>query len=227
MDESVKAALRRWPQVPDVYGWLSLSERGQWRLHENGAGWVAGQNQPAVNAVQGEPIESLQIRSFIDRNYAHDERGRWYFQNGPQRVYVRIDAAPYVLHFDDVSHQFTTHNNLTARQIQSWWIDDEGRLYACTEHGPGLVSGRDTLAVFQALQTSTGEPLLSVLERRAPPIQPADDTAPKTPAQIPAAYRVWLPACKAAVPNVAPAPLHFCPTGQLADQLGFARCPAP
>ena len=34
MDPSVLNALERWPEVPAVYGWLSLSARGDWRLHE-------------------------------------------------------------------------------------------------------------------------------------------------------------------------------------------------
>src|SRR3546814_12269321 len=37
MDENVIAAMARWPDVPDVFGWLSLTERGQWRLHPQGA----------------------------------------------------------------------------------------------------------------------------------------------------------------------------------------------
>jgi hypothetical protein len=34
---------------------------------------------------------------FIQRNYDHDADGCWYFQNGPQRVYVELEAAPWVL----------------------------------------------------------------------------------------------------------------------------------
>jgi hypothetical protein len=28
MDEMVKRGMARWPDVPDVYGWLSLDRRG-------------------------------------------------------------------------------------------------------------------------------------------------------------------------------------------------------
>jgi hypothetical protein len=34
------------------------------------------------------------------RNYAVDERGCWYFQNGPQRVYVQLEATPYIVRTD-------------------------------------------------------------------------------------------------------------------------------
>ena len=62
---------------PAVYGWLSLDRRGNW-------------------LIKGErDRERSALREFIARNYQADERGRWYFQNGPQRVYVapRLHAA--------------------------------------------------------------------------------------------------------------------------------------
>ena len=34
---------------------------------------------------------------FIARNYEADEHGRWFFQNGPQRVFVDLELAPLVL----------------------------------------------------------------------------------------------------------------------------------
>lgn len=77
MDETVLAAMARWPDVPHVYGWLSLTARGQWRM-------------------RGEPIANAAIRDFIGRNYGCDEDGRWFFQNGPQRVYVTLELTPWV-----------------------------------------------------------------------------------------------------------------------------------
>src|SRR3546814_9129311 len=97
MDENVIAAMALWPDVPDVFGWLSLTERGHGRLHPQGDALlpvgVAGNG-----CSPGQAITSPPILHFIDRNYAADTHGRWYFQNGPQRVYVRLDAAPYILH---------------------------------------------------------------------------------------------------------------------------------
>jgi hypothetical protein len=59
MDPLVLAALAKWPDVPAVTGWLSLTARGDWRL-------------------RGEPIGNDAIRAFIGRNYASDAQGRWY-----------------------------------------------------------------------------------------------------------------------------------------------------
>ncbi|WP_397473968.1 DUF2946 family protein [Pusillimonas sp.] len=228
MDEKVEAAVARWPEVPSVYGWLSLSERGQWRLHQDGTGWAPGCAAIPSDA-PGESIESPQIRAFIDRNYASDPHGRWYFQNGPQRVYIRLDAAPYILHVDNTLLALKTHNGLAVRHIDSWWIDDHGRLYACTEHGPGLVSGRDTPAVFEALHTAAGTPLLSVLEPALLDIgSAANDRIAPMNADTASGHQVWLRVEGAADQNTAePAPLHFCPASALPALLGFSQCPAP
>lgn len=229
MDEQVAAAVTRWPKVPDVYGWLSLSERGQWRLHENGTGWVPGAPGAPCDAA-GEAIASTQICAFINRNYAGDALGRWYFQNGPQRVYVRLDAAPYIVNVGNTVMSLETHNGLAVHTIDSWWIDDSGRLYACTEHGPGLISGRDTPTVFEALYTSTGEPLLSILEPAL-----SDTTGSATNDLFSAALTATKPKFlvrlrpdgDAPQSSADPAPLHFCPAAHLPSRLGFTRCPAP
>ena len=34
MDEIVKAALKKWPNVPDCYGWLALDARGDWYMRD-------------------------------------------------------------------------------------------------------------------------------------------------------------------------------------------------
>lgn len=152
MDTQVIAAMAKWPNVPAVYGWLSLSESGQWRLH------------PAGDALQfpdapGEAITSPQILAFIDRNYEADDRGQWYFQNGPQRVYVRLDAAPFIAHtvIDPASARLKlrTHTGLDVRRLDALFVDNQGRLYAATDRGPVLIAGRDLPALLEAV-TVTG-----------------------------------------------------------------------
>ena len=48
----------------------------------------------------GDRLENEKLVGFINRNYLHDERGNWYFQNGPQRVYVNLEAAPFIARTD-------------------------------------------------------------------------------------------------------------------------------
>jgi hypothetical protein len=81
MDEAVARSMARWPNVPAVYGWLSLDRRGNWRI-------------------KGERIGNAALRDFIARNYLADERGCWFFQNGPQRVFVALAYTPLVVHYE-------------------------------------------------------------------------------------------------------------------------------
>jgi len=60
MDDVVLRALRKWPDVPAVYGWLSLDRRGHW-------------------SIKGQRVVNPALAGFIARNYACDATGRWYF----------------------------------------------------------------------------------------------------------------------------------------------------
>ncbi len=155
MDQSVIDALQRWPNVPAVYGWLSLSARGDWRLHPLG---------DAQRGESGEGISNPQIIGFMGRNYASEPDGKWYFQNGPQRVYVRLDAAPYVAHVEPTGAKLVTHNGLSIGQVLEWRTDEMGQLYAQTNLGGARIDDRDLIDLAEILQTPQGLSLLEVLE---------------------------------------------------------------
>lgn len=97
MDEIVMAALKKWPNVPACYGWLALDARGEWFMRDDRV-----QAAGAFPSVKGSRIVHEKLRDFIERNYTVDETGRWFFQNGPQRVYVELEAAPFVWRLDRV-----------------------------------------------------------------------------------------------------------------------------
>lgn len=151
MDKAVQDALARWPDVPAVFGWLSLTARGQWRLHPDGQAVLGG---------PGESIENKQILRFIDRNYTHDSQGRWFFQNGPQRVFVRIDSAPLVVAVDDARGVLSSHNGQDIEQLDFWLIDCDGRLYFQSPTGPGEIVDKDLGRLVETLITSDGLSLL-------------------------------------------------------------------
>ncbi len=162
MDDQVLAAMARWPGVPAVHGWLSLSARGQWRLHPHGQGWGTTTEEP------GEAITSPQILAFIGRNYSDGGDGRWFFQNGPQRVYVRLDGAPWILHTEPDGHgrlRLRTHTGRPYGPVTHWWLDAEGRLYAQSDQGAGLVTDRDLAQVVDLLRMADGQPLGAWLDR--------------------------------------------------------------
>lgn len=88
MDEQVLRSLMKWPNVPACFGWLALDRRGQWRMRDE----FAQENQ-----LPGQVITHKTLNDFISRNYACDDLGRYFFQNGPQRVFITLDATPWIV----------------------------------------------------------------------------------------------------------------------------------
>jgi hypothetical protein len=131
MDETVIRAMDKWPDVPAVFGWLSLSRRGEW-------------------LIRGERIPHRASCAFISRNYAGDDRGRWFFQNGPQRVYVALEYTPWVIGLD-AGGGLVTHTGTSIRVPEAVWLDDAGNLLLMTELGIGVLDDRDLDAISTRL----------------------------------------------------------------------------
>jgi hypothetical protein len=117
MDEIVALSMAKWPNVPAVYGWLQLDRRGNWRI-------------------KGERVGNAALREFICRNYLADARGCWFFQNGPQRVFVGLAYTPLVVHYEGEA-----------------LVDHCGRPFADTgflqdEEGSVLVEGGGVIALL-------------------------------------------------------------------------------
>jgi hypothetical protein len=121
MDESVVRSMAKWPKVPAVYGWLSLDRRGNW-------------------LIKGERIGNHALREFISRNYGADARGCWYFQNGPQRVFVALAYTPFVMHYQ--GDRLFDHCGRPVEALETL-LDDEGSVLIRGEHGIGLLDDRD------------------------------------------------------------------------------------
>lgn len=150
MDEIVKAALAKWPNVPDCYGWLGLDSRGQWFMRDDraqAAGPFAGPG--ASVASKGSLLRHDKLIDFIGRNYEADARGCWFFQNGPQRVYVELERAPWVWRVDDAG---TVHSHTgRAVVIQAVFVDEAGRVLLDTDLGLGLVHTQDVGRVAELI----------------------------------------------------------------------------
>ena len=152
MDEIVLRSMLKWPDVPAVYGWLSLDRRGNWMIKT-----VAGCFERIAHAA---------VREFIGRNYASDSEGRWYFQNGPQRVFVALDYTPWVYRLDDAGQGFLAHTGAVPRALEAVFLDDAGALLLETEIGIGVLLDRDLSAFLERLTDVRG-PLERLLEEVA------------------------------------------------------------
>ena len=155
MDDIVKAALKKWPNVPAAYGWLGLDTRGDWYLRDE-----AVQAAGRFPRVKGSRIEHEKLREFIHRNYEVDERGCWFFQNGPQRVFVELEAAPFVWRVTamaDGEPRVQGHTGLGA-SVESSWLDQDGRLFLQTDRGLGLVHTLDMEAASHAVESGRWSP---------------------------------------------------------------------
>jgi len=121
MDEIVARSLAKWPDVPAVYGWLELDRRGNW-------------------LIKGERIGNQALREFIGRNYEADAHGRWFFQNGPQRVYVSLAYTPFVMHYEGGG--LYDHCGRPIEALETF-LDEEGSVLIRGSHGIGLLDDRD------------------------------------------------------------------------------------
>ena len=157
MDEIVKAALRKWPQVPHCYGWLALDARGDWYMRDERI-----QAAGPFPRVKGSRIQHGKLIEFIARNYLADEAGAWFFQNGPQRVYLELEAAPWVWRVHaaqsaGAAPTVASHTGLPAVP-RSQWLDDDGRLYLDSDIGFGLVHTQDVGIAADAVETGLWQP---------------------------------------------------------------------
>jgi len=149
MDDLVRQALAKWPDVPDCTGWLALDARGRWRVGEAGAG-------------PRQPIAHAAMNAFISRNYFSAGRC-WLFQNGPQRVFVELEYTPFVWRLhprDGGGWDLIAHTGVTMTP-SAVWLDDQGRFLiqaraATGEPVVGVVHDHDTTLIADQLRDDGG-----------------------------------------------------------------------
>jgi len=142
MDSIVLKSMAKWPNVPDVFGWLSLDRRGNWLIKD-------------------QRISNPLATGFIDRNYQADERGRWFFQNGPQRVFVCLAYTPFVLRTCQIQRDrcLETHTGVQLESVSGAWIDEEGTLILRWSGGNvGSLCDRDLAEVTTWFTNTAGRP---------------------------------------------------------------------
>ena len=160
MDDIVLQAMAKWPDVPHCTGWLGLDARGRWWMRDEKAqamGSFASGFHSATPEARGSELQHEKLTGFINRNYACDEKGakagQYYFQNGPQRVYVELQATPYVWRVQSAAqgYSLTAHTGEPTR-AQRCVLDEHGRVYMETELGFGLVHSLDVGLAADAIE---------------------------------------------------------------------------
>lgn len=139
MDEQVLRSLIKWPNVPHCFGWLALDRRGQWRMRDEFA---------QANQLAGSVIQHTALNEFISRNYACDSLGRYFFQNGPQRVFITLDATPFIVRIIPTENgpQLLTQCG-TEIKPQGALSDEKGNIYI-TGFIPQSLSDQIESAIF-------------------------------------------------------------------------------
>jgi len=133
--------MAKWPSVPNVYGWLQLDRRGNW-------------------LIKGDRIVNAGVTAFIGRNYSADGRGRWFFQNGPQRVFVTLEYTPFVvITASDASTALESHIGQSIARISGAWVDETGSLLLRWAAGLGVLNDRDLTTVSGLFTDLRGKPI--------------------------------------------------------------------
>jgi len=99
----------------------------------------------------GDKITHPALLSFIARNYTHDDDGRWYFQNGPQRVYVNLEATPYIARTDP-AQGFVLHTGEPLALIDDAWITGNGDLILEADDKVAQIDNRDMAEYLEHLR---------------------------------------------------------------------------
>jgi hypothetical protein len=158
MDDIVKQAMAKWPNVPHCYGWLALDARGGWRMRDEAA-------QRA--GAPGDKLNNPALVGFINRNYGHDERGNWYFQNGPQRVYVNLEATPFIARTDP-QQGLVLQTGQALIEVERVYLSDAGTLLFAVGATVAQLDDRDVAQVLGQLQlngqTASDEAVMAWLE---------------------------------------------------------------
>ena len=140
MDDIVKQAMAKWPNVPDCYGWLGLDARGNWYMRDEPA-QSCGAFDSGAPGSKGSELRHAKLIDFIGRNYAVDDRGCWYFQNGPQRVFVELQCTPWIWR---IGQDAMVHDHIDQpADVSESYVDEQGRLYLLAVRGVGLVHTQD------------------------------------------------------------------------------------
>jgi hypothetical protein len=142
MDDIVKQAIAKWPNVPHCYGWLALDARGAWRMRDE---------QAQRAGLAGDRLTQPALLGFINRNYDTDDRGCWYFQNGPQRVYVNLEATPFIARTDP-EHGLVLQTGRALAALDHAYLTEAGKVIVHSGTTVAQLDDRDVAQLMESLE---------------------------------------------------------------------------
>lgn len=155
MDDIVRQAMRKWPNVPSCCDWLGLDARGEFWMRDEAVqrlGSFQDGCRKSSPAIKGSRVDHVALKAFMCRNYQPDADGCWYFQNGPQKVYVELDLAPLSGRLDAVDTDLLHLHTGEDERIQSVWVDELGVVYAHVSRGLAVIHPQDMWLLAERLE---------------------------------------------------------------------------
>jgi hypothetical protein len=118
----------------------------------------------------GDKVIQTALLGFINRNYAVDELGRWYFQNGPQRVYVNLEATPFIARTDP-AQGLLLQTGEAVGALERAWMTETGALIVEAGGKVAQIDDRDVGQLIAAIEmggaTVSDDALLAWLDNGA------------------------------------------------------------
>jgi hypothetical protein len=159
MDDIVRQAIAKWPNVPDCYGWLGLDARGNWYMRDDRAqaagpfGGVPGADTARNMAAKGSLLKHDKLIDFIQRNYESDKlpaagssrtaRSACMWNSKPRPwsgASARRPCLPSI------------RPHRAPARTQRCIVDEVGRVYLETDLGFGLVHTQDMTHAADAVE---------------------------------------------------------------------------
>jgi hypothetical protein len=121
VDQSTISAIAKWPDVPFCYGWLFLDRRGSFRIRNE---------YSQKHHLPGEIIKHKGLCDSIRKNICIDTHKQYFFQNGPQRVYLSLAYCPYVVRLiPDQQYAWNLQNHLSQEiNPTRCFLDEKGNI---------------------------------------------------------------------------------------------------
>lgn len=157
--------------------------------------------------MKGTPVTHPLLIDFINRHYRGDAAGRYYFQNGPQKVFVDLEGAPYILSFDAAQEQLRAHTGQGVAQVDAVSLLDDGGVALLSDLGPAEFDDRELIHLERFLRVPRGRDPVEALEILA--------TQPGTDAGVRFAF------------SGREVALGYCTRFELGARFGFVSDPSP